>query len=136
MWCDHPPGVLDFQDAVRGPLTYDLVSLLKDCYLSWPRERMLGWIADYRRQATERGMPLPQSAEFLHSFDLMGVQRHLKASGIFARLWHRDGKASYLGDIPRTLNHIIEVQSCGPEVSFLQSLIRDRVVPALETAAS
>lgn len=69
-------------------------------------------------------------------FDLMGVQRHLKASGIFARLWHRDGKSSYLGDIPRTLNHIIEVESGGPQLVFLQALIRERILPALETAAS
>ena len=136
MWCEQPPGVLDFQDAVRGPLTYDLVSLLKDCYLSWPRERVLGWIADYRRQATEQGIPLPRSAEFLHHFDLMGVQRHLKASGIFARLWHRDRKSSYLGDIPRTLKHIIEVGSGEPKLVFLQTLIRERILPALETAAS
>ncbi len=136
MWCEQAPGVLDFQDAVRGPLTYDLVSLLKDCYLSWPRARVLGWIDDYRRQASEQGIPLPRSAEFLQRFDLMGVQRHLKASGIFARLWHRDGKSSYLGDIPRTLNHIIEVESGGPQLVFLQALIRERILPALETAAS
>ncbi len=136
MWCEQPPGVLDFQDAVRGPLTYDLVSLLKDCYLTWPRERVLGWIADYRRQATEKGISLPPSTEFLYRFDLMGVQRHLKASGIFARLWHRDGKSSYLDDIPRTLNHIIGVESGDPQLVFLQSLIRERILPALETAAS
>ena len=135
MWCDQPPGVLDFQDAVRGPPTYDLVSLLKDCYLCWPRKRVLGWVADYRRQAVEHGVPLPQPAEFLHRFDLMGVQRHLKASGIFARLWHRDGKPFFLDDIPRTLNHIIEVESGGPQLAFLQSLVRERVLPALETAA-
>ncbi|MCZ6559657.1 MAG: phosphotransferase [Gammaproteobacteria bacterium] len=136
MWCDQPPGVLDFQDAVRGPLAYDLVSLLKDCYLRWPRQQVLVWIEDYRRQAADQGIALPRANDFLLQFDLMGVQRHLKASGIFARLWHRDGKASYLGDIPRTLNHISEVETTAPQLVFLQSLIRERVLPALAATVS
>ena len=136
MWCDRPPGVLDFQDAVRGPLSYDLVSLLKDCYLRWPREQVLAWIEDYRRQAADQGITLPQANDFLRQFDLMGVQRHLKASGIFARLWHRDGKASYMADIPRTLNHISEVETAAPQLVFLQSLVRERVLPALEARVS
>ena len=101
------PGILDFQDAVCGPVTYDLVSLLRDCYVAWPLERVHGWLELYRDGAKRSGVDVgADAAQFLRWFDLMGVQRHLKAIGIFARLWHRDGKSGYLKDIPRTLNYV------------------------------
>jgi len=103
---DNNPGILDFQDAVVGPVTYDLVSLLRDCYVAWPTERIEQWIAQYRRRAAEAGIETGDADTFRRWFDLMGVQRHLKAAGIFARLYHRDGKPGYLADIPRTWGYI------------------------------
>jgi aminoglycoside/choline kinase family phosphotransferase len=100
------PGILDFQDAVAGPVSYDLVSLLRDCYVAWPDERVDHWIEQYLRLADAAGIETGGAARFRRWFDLMGVQRHLKASGIFARLYHRDGKAGYLPDIPRTWGHV------------------------------
>jgi aminoglycoside/choline kinase family phosphotransferase len=123
------PGIIDFQDAVTGPLTYDLVSLLKDCYIKWPRERINRWAAAFYRQLP--GCRLDNTQFFL-AFDLMGVQRHLKASGIFARLYHRDGKAGFLRDIPRTLSYIVDLVPEYPEVQFLGSLIHSRVLPLLQ----
>ena len=88
------PGIVDFQDAVRGPVTYDLVSLLKDCYVVWPRARLLAWLDRYRDGAAAAGIAVgADREEFLRWFDRMGLQRHLKVLGIFARLWHRDGKS-------------------------------------------
>jgi aminoglycoside/choline kinase family phosphotransferase len=126
MW--HPEqalGVLDFQDAVYGPVTYDLVSLLRDCYVSWPPERLAAWMAYYQEQAAAAGLTLPPSAEFQRAFDWMGVQRHLKAVGIFARLNHRDGKANYLNDIPRTLTYLHEVSAQYPALAFLNELVAE-----------
>ena len=106
------PGILDFQDAVRGPVTYDLVSLLRDCYISWPREQVESWVKGYHQLALESGVPVCDSeAQFLEWFDRMGMQRHLKAVGIFSRLQYRDGKPTYLDDIPRTMGYVFEV--CG-----------------------
>jgi aminoglycoside/choline kinase family phosphotransferase len=85
------PGIVDFQDAVRGPITYDLVSLLKDCYVVWPRARLLAWLDRYRAAAAAAGLAVgADRAEFLAWFDCVGLQRHIKVLGIFARLWHRD----------------------------------------------
>lgn len=107
MWLDAGnPGVLDFQDAVRGPLTYDLASLLRDCYVAWPEERVTAWIGLYRRLAGTAGIDVSDAATFRGWFDLTGVQRHLKATGIFSRLNHRDGKPRYLADIPRTMGYV------------------------------
>jgi len=126
------PGVLDFQDAVLGPVTYDLVSLLRDCYVDWPLERVRGWVHEYRELSVKAGLNMGQSeAELLRWFDLMGVQRHLKAIGIFARLWHRDGKPGYLGDIPRTLNYIRAVAPAYTELQPLVSLIEAQILPAM-----
>ncbi len=128
----RPPGILDFQDAVAGPAVYDLVSLLKDCYVAWPRDRVLGWVDEYRRVAAEAGLPAAATtAEFVRAFDLMGVQRHLKAAGIFARLWHRDGKPGYLADVPRTLAYITAIAPEYAELGWLHDLIASRLLPAL-----
>jgi aminoglycoside/choline kinase family phosphotransferase len=129
------PGILDFQDAVCGPVTYDLVSLLRDCYVAWPVERVRGWALQFRASAQRAGVEVgADENQFLRWFDLMGVQRHLKAIGIFARLWHRDGKPGYLNDIPRTLNYVRLASGSYRELQFLQSFIDERVLPALEAA--
>lgn len=126
------PGIIDFQDAVVGPVTYDLVSLLKDCYIAWPVAQVQAWAMGYFELAVQSGiLRAEHEAQFLRWFDLMGVQRHLKASGIFARLNHRDGKPGYLADIPRTLGYIVEVAERYPEFSALGELIGRRVLPRL-----
>ena len=127
------PGILDYQDAVVGPVTYDLVSLLRDCYIHWPRARVEDWALGYRELAQQSGILREDvdEARFLRWFDRMGVQRHLKAAGIFARLNHRDGKPGYLADIPRTLGYIVEVAEQDAELAFLGELIRERVLPRL-----
>lgn len=120
----HNPGILDFQDAVRGPITYDLVSLLRDCYIAWPRAQVEGWVKGYHQLALQTGLPTCTDAEeFIRWFDLMGVQRHLKATGIFARLYHRDGKPGYLPDIPRTLGYIREVSGRYAELGDFAKLL-------------
>jgi hypothetical protein len=96
------PGVLDFQDAVRGPITYDLVSLLRDAYVDWPEARQIDWAVRYWEQARAVGLPVdPDFGAFWQAFEWMGLQRHLKVLGIFARLSYRDGKDRYLADLPR-----------------------------------
>jgi len=103
------PGIIDFQDAVYGPITYDLVSLLRDCYIAWPRAQVHNWVASYHNEVLLNGLCSCDLPTFQRWFDFMGVQRHLKAIGIFARLNHRDGKPGYLDDIPRTLAYIENV---------------------------
>ncbi|MDR0588629.1 MAG: phosphotransferase [Burkholderiales bacterium] len=101
------PGVLDFQDAVYGPVTYDLVSLLRDAYVDWSEERQLDWAARYWELARESGVPVPVRFDtFWRDFEWMGVQRHLKVAGIFARLAIRDGKKAYLNDMPRVIGYL------------------------------
>ncbi len=118
------PGILDFQDAVVGPVTYDLVSLLRDCYIAWPRDQVIDRAKGYYELARQSGLPVGEDEErFLRWFDLMGVQRHLKAAGIFARLHHRDGKPGYLADIPRTLGYVLEVSARYPELAGLYQLL-------------
>ena len=128
------PGILDFQDAVEGPLTYDLVSLLKDCYAKWPAgtiwQRALQFYSGLDAPLRER---LSES-EFRRYFELMGVQRHLKAAGIFCRLNHRDGKARYLADIPRTLSYIMDLRDDYSELAFVTELIGEKVLPAFGAA--
>ena len=132
---DSNPGILDFQDAVRGPVTYDLVSLLRDCYVAWPQERVVGWALEFRARAGAAGVDAGDDEEtFLRWFDLMGVQRHLKASGIFARLWHRDGKPGYLPDVPRTLAYIEQACARHAEFAALGELVRGRVLPAMQAS--
>lgn len=127
------PGVLDFQDAVEGPVTYDLVSLLKDCYIKWPAERIAQWAGNYYGLLDESMHAAIKKRDFVRAFELMGVQRHLKAAGIFCRLNHRDGKAGYLPDIPRTLSYIVDLSPRYGELEFLVQLITDRCLPQLES---
>ncbi|MCP5152142.1 MAG: phosphotransferase [Ectothiorhodospiraceae bacterium] len=118
------PGILDFQDAVVGPVTYDLVSLLRDLYVAWPRPRVERWVADaHARLAGRDPSAAGDLATFRRWFDLTGVQRHLKVAGIFARLWHRDGKARYLADIPLTLEYLLAVARRHAELGELVALV-------------
>ncbi len=119
----HNPGILDFQDAVRGPVTYDLVSLLRDCYIAWPPARVERLALDYYELALANGLVDVDPATFLHWFNLMGIQRHLKAIGIFSRLDIRDGKPGYLKDIPRTLEYVREVSSGEASMADLGRLV-------------
>ena len=129
---ENNPGILDFQDAVEGPLTYDLVSLLKDCYIKWPADQVWAWARDfYNGLGTSIRNSIDES-QFRRYFELMGVQRHLKAAGIFARLNHRDGKSVYLGDIPRTLSYITDLAPRYAELANLVELIETRVLPGLK----
>jgi aminoglycoside/choline kinase family phosphotransferase len=101
---EHNPGIIDFQDAVAGAVTYDLVSLLKDCYVAWPATRVRAWALGFRERLLRLGFaPLPDEREFLHWFDWVGLQRHIKVLGIFCRLHYRDAKPRYLNDLPRIL---------------------------------
>jgi len=134
-------GVIDFQDAVAGPLTYDLVSLLRDCYVRWPHQVVEELTRYYFDQATAqklfgRGIASGSYAEFVKAFDLMGMQRHLKAAGIFARLNIRDGKSGYLADIPNTCVYLREVAGRYPEFSDFCQWLDDRFLPALEQGLS
>lgn len=118
-------GVIDFQDAMSGPLTYDLVSLLKDCYISWPRERVLQWVTFFHSQSEAAQSYSLQ--EFIRAFDLCGLQRHLKVLGIFCRLHLRDNKPGYLGNLPLTLQYVLECceiyEELHPFFHFLQNRV-------------
>ncbi|MDE2448157.1 MAG: phosphotransferase [Gammaproteobacteria bacterium] len=132
---ERNPGVIDFQDALRGPIGYDLVSLLKDCYISWPRERVLDWVNGYRSLLQSRGGRVGGGpAQFLRWFDLIGVQRHIKVLGIFARLWYRDGKPGYLRDLPLTLDYVRESCRLYPQLAALSEFLERRVAPELPRA--
>jgi aminoglycoside/choline kinase family phosphotransferase len=123
MLSEPNPGVLDFQDAVYGPVTYDVTCLFKDAFLSWPEERVRGWLQSYWQQASALNIPVqPDFEDFLRASDLMGVQRHLKVIGIFARICHRDGKPRYLADVPRFFSYIEAVIARRPELAELQAL--------------
>ena len=112
MICDDNPGVLDFQDAVYGAITYDLVSLLKDAYIAWDEEQIIDWTVRYWQPAKKAGLPVPHDfSEFYRDFEWMGAQRHIKVLGIFARLYHRDGKDGYLKDMPLVMQYLRKV--CG-----------------------
>lgn len=107
MVCAENPGILDFQDAVCGAITYDLVSLLKDAYIRWEEEQVLDWVVRYWEKAGKAGLPVPRDiSEFYRDFEWMGAQRHLKVLGIFARLCHRDGKDGYLKDLPLVMDYL------------------------------
>ena len=129
------PGILDFQDAVNGPLTYDLVSLLRDCYIRWPANQVHDWAMSFYSSLDTSVTGELDAAAFWSHFELMGVQRHLKAAGIFARLLHRDGKSSYLRDVPRTLEYVSDVASRYDELAFLARLVDRECLPRLKERA-
>ena len=129
------PGVIDFQDALRGPIGYDLVSLLKDCYIGWSRERVERWVRGYRRVLGNLGANVGDSEyQFMRWFDLIGVQRHLKVLGVFSRLWHRDGKIGYLADLPLTFTYVRDACRRYPELVEFERWLAWRVAPGLEPA--
>jgi len=102
------PGILDFQDAVYGPITYDAASLWRDAYIAWPEEKVIDWVIQFWEEGRKSGLPMPSDfGQFYRDFEWMGLQRHLKVLGIFARLFHRDGKDGYLKDIPLVLDYAI-----------------------------
>ena len=135
MPADDGPAVLDFQDTVLGPVAYDAVSLFKDAFLSWPLARVDGWLARYHARAREAGVPVPALQTFLRDADWLGVQRHLKILGIFARLHYRDGKSKYLADVPRFIAYLGEVLPRHPQLAPLADLLETRIKPALAAHA-
>jgi len=129
------PGILDFQDAVRGPVTYDLVSLLKDCYVAWPATRVRTWALQHREQLLARGFALGATeSEFLRWFDLAGLQRHIKVLGIFARLYYRDGKSQYLKDLPRVLRYTRDAAADYAGTAEFADFIDKRITPEFSSA--
>lgn len=131
---ENNPGILDFQDAVEGPLTYDLASLLKDCYVKWPYDQVEKWACDFHSRLDASMRRQVDATQFLRYFQLMGVHRHLKAAGIFARLNLRDGKPGYMTNIPRTLSYIVELGPRFDELKFLAKLVSERCLPELGRA--
>jgi len=118
------PGVLDFQDAVRGPISYDPICLFKDAFVSWPEARVAGWLRRYWERAGAAGLPVPDTFEhFYMDCDFMGVQRHLKVIGIFARICHRDGKPKYLTDVPRFFAYLRGAVARQPALARLGALL-------------
>lgn len=127
---DAGPGVVDFQDAVCGAYTYDLVSLLRDCYIRWPAQQVQHWADYYLNQAMAKGIVVDKSeAQFRREFDLMGLQRHLKVMGIFSRLSIRDNKSRYLADIPLVIDYFLEVSGNYPELQPFHQWFTDTVLP-------
>ena len=126
-------GVIDFQDAVIGPITYDIVSLLRDCYVKWPNAKVKDlFYYFYQLIDADNKYPDVTQEQWLRWFDLMGMQRHVKASGILVRVYHRDHKNGYLKDIPLTLSYIIDVSAQYSELSFLHDLVLHKVMPLLD----
>lgn len=134
----HNPGIIDFQDAVLGPVTYDVVSLLRDCYISWDDARVQAWAEGHRAHLIDAGGLDPgiDAARWQRWFDLTGLQRHLKVLGIFCRLWYRDGKRQYLADLPRVWAYVRNVAAGYPELHDFRALLerwvgdRDLTAPA------
>ncbi|TAL43707.1 MAG: aminoglycoside phosphotransferase [Methylovulum sp.] len=136
MVLDHDsPGVIDFQDAVIGPITYDLVSLLRDCYIAWPAPQVEEWRDRYFQRLQQAGLISCAPARFKRWFDLMGMQRHLKAIGIFSRLHLRDGKSGYLDDIPRTLGYVVTVCSNYAELADFKQFLKAHILPVYGISA-
>jgi len=120
---DNNPGVIDYQDAVIGPITYDLVSLFKDCYIEWPKENIEQWLSYYLKQLSTTQHINKET--LTRWFDLMGVQRHLKILGIFARLNYRDGKSQYLNDLPLTLKYVLDTCEQYGELQPLKQILEE-----------
>ncbi len=135
---EHNPGIVDFQDAVLGPITYDVASLLRDCYIAWDDARVRDWAESHRQRLLDAGAldPRIDDARWQRWFDLTGLQRHLKVLGIFCRLWYRDGKRGYLADLPRVWQYVRSVASAYPELRDFLALLerwvgdRDLTAPA------
>jgi hypothetical protein len=129
------PGVIDFQDAVIGPVTYDLVSLLRDCYIVWSAEQVEDWVLSYHRRLLDEGLLTDTSPErFLRWFDLMGLQRHIKVLGIFARLYLRDGKPGYLGDLPRVMDYVVAASARHPELAEFHAFLQNGIITKMQQA--
>ena len=131
------PGVVDFQGALIGPVTYDLVSLLRDCYVRWPQADVKRWALAYANMAVEVGVLPPVSeTDFLRWFDLMGLQRHIKVLGIFARLALRDGKSAYLQDLPLVMRYVLEVlaanSSANPQLREFGAWFKEKLLPRID----
>ena len=130
MVSDPNPGILDFQDAVYGPITYDLASLYKDAYIVWDEEQSLDWVIRYWEKARAAGLPVaPDFSDFYRDYEWMGAQRHIKVLGIFARLYHRDGKDGYLKDMPRVMQYLRTVCARYDELKpllYLLDALQDR----------
>ena len=124
---EHNPGIIDFQDAVWGPVTYDVVSLLKDCYIAWPAPRVHDWALEYRDGLLQRGFEAGSAPQFLRWFDLIGLQRHIKVLGIFARLYYRDGKSGYLKDLPRVLDYTRATAAAYPETAAFAKFLEGHI---------
>jgi len=127
------PGIIDFQGAVLGPITYDLASLLRDCYIAWPIEQVDAWVESYRQHLVKAGTVDVDGAHFRRWFDLTGLQRHIKVLGLFCRLNYRDGKAGYLHDLPLVLDYVLSVARLYPELTSFANLI-ERAVGARDIA--
>lgn len=135
---DDSIGIIDYQDGVIGGLTYDAVSLLRDCYIVWPDELVYRHLLEFKALMTPQ-LPSLEAVEpqtFIRWFDWMGLQRHIKVCGIFARLYYRDGKAGYLDDIPRVMDYIIHVGNKYPEFAEFVALIESKLKPVLLAKAS
>lgn len=129
----HEVGILDFQDAFIGPLTYDLVSLLRDCYIDWPDHQVQGWALSYWQQLQNHGqLQGVQEEEFLRWFDLMGVERHLKALFTFSRKAIRDLDIRYLQAVPRTLHYLLTVSAKYSELFYLHAYIKEQIMPRMD----
>jgi aminoglycoside/choline kinase family phosphotransferase len=130
MVCEPNPGILDFQDAVYGPITYDLASLYKDAYVAWSEERVLDWVVRYWDGARRAGLPVHADFSlFYRDFEWMGMQRHIKVLGIFARLFHRDGKDRYLRDMPLVMRYLRDACARYGELAPLLQLL-DQLGPS------
>jgi aminoglycoside/choline kinase family phosphotransferase len=122
---NNNPGIIDFQGALAGPVTYDLASLLRDAYIAWPRERVEGWVESYRQRLHGAGLIGDEidRERFLRWFDLTGLHRHIRVLGQFYRLWYRDGKPGYLADVPRVYHYVISVARSYPELADFAALL-------------
>jgi aminoglycoside/choline kinase family phosphotransferase len=120
----RPPGIIDFQGALYGPITYDLVSLLRDCYIEWPASRVSAWVEDYRQRLSAASLIQADAAQFRRWFDFTGLQRHIKVLGLFCRLCYRDGKPQYLYDLPLVLRYTLDVAEAYPELAEFSALLR------------
>ncbi|HEX7815774.1 aminoglycoside phosphotransferase family protein [Dyella sp.] len=123
------PGIIDFQGALIGPITYDLASLLRDCYITWDRERVEGWVENYRMRLREARLidDTVDTDRFQRWFDLIGLQRHIKVLGLFCRLWYRDGKRGYLDDLPRVFAYVSRVARRYHELADVAALLERHV---------